>query len=372
MNLRKALKHLSDISASELFVTVGFPLSVKRNNQITRIMKEPMTTHAVATGIESLLNDHEHNKFRATGESNCAIDIEGVGRFRISAFLQKGEPGMVVRRIHTHVPTLAELGLPIHLNEQVLQTRGLILLTGSAGSGKSTTMAAMIGHRNRTEKGHIIIIEDPIEFIHRHDQCIVTQRDVGLDTASYEEGLANALRQAPNIVAIGEIRSPEVMRHAMAAVETGHLCLATLHANNAYQALERVIHFFPQEQRPQLLMDLSLNIRAIVGQQLITSKDEKTVHPAVEILLNSPRMADLVKKGEIDALKELIGKSRDQGMQTFDQSLYDLYEAGKISYNQALLHATSANDLRLMIKLKGNPPEDNQGYDTSSLRLSRD
>ena len=372
MDIYKALKLLADKNGSELFVTVGFPLSLKINNQIHPITKEPLTSQLVASAIQTILNEKEFNKFSETNESNCAIDVDNAGRFRISAFHQKGEPGMVIRRIHTKIPTLAELGLPTHLGEQALQPKGLILLTGPAGSGKTTSMAALIGHRNLTDKGHIIIIEDPIEYVHTHKHCIITQRDVGLDTASYEEGLANALRQAPNIVAIGEIRSPAVMKHALACVETGHLCLATLHANNSYQALERIIHFFPQEQRPQLLMDLSLNVRAIVGQQLIESKEGDRVYPAVEIMLNSPRAADLIKTGQIDELKEVISKSREQGMQTFDQSLYDLYEAGKITYEKALLHATSANDLRLMIKLKGNTPPGEKGMDIDSLSVSED
>ena len=305
-------------------------------------------------------------------ESNYAIHLDNIGRFRISAFYQKGEPGMVVRRIHTKIPTLSELGIPVHLGEQALQPKGLILFVGAAGSGKTTSMAALIGQRNLSGSGHIITIEDPIEYIHEHNNCIITQRDVGLDTLSFEEGLANALRQAPNVVVIGEIRSTTVMKHALTSVETGHLCLATLHANNTYQALERIIHFFPQEQHQQLLMDLSLNTRAIIGQQLIESKNKDRVFPAVEILLNTPRVADLIKQGQIDELREVMTKSREQGMQTFDQSLYDLYESGKITYDTALLHASSSNDLRLMIKLKGNMPPGHQGMDIDSLTVSED
>ena len=370
MDIFKALKILANKNGSELFVTVGFPLSLKINNQIQAITKESLTTQHVMAAIRSTLSEDEYLKLHDTYESNSAVDVEGAGRFRISAFYQKGEPGMVIRRINTRIPTLTELGLPAHLSEQTNQPKGLILITGPAGSGKSTTMASLIGHRNAADSGHIIIIEDPIEYVHQHNQCIITQRDVGLDTASYERALLSALRQAPNIVAIGEIRSSSVMKHALTSVETGHHCLATLHANNSYQALERIIHFFPLEQRAQILMDLSLNLKAIVSQQLIESKDRDKVYPAVEIMLNSPRVADLIRTGSITELKDVIAKSREQGMQTFDQSLYDLYEAGKISYEKALQHATSTNDLRLMIKLKGTPPPDAKSVDIDSLSVS--
>ncbi|MDD7805877.1 MAG: PilT/PilU family type 4a pilus ATPase [Endozoicomonas sp. (ex Botrylloides leachii)] len=369
MDIFKALKMLVDKNGSDLFVTVGLPLTLKINNQIQAITKESLSTQHVTTAINATLNEDECAKLHNTHESNCAVDIDGAGRFRISAFYQKGEPGMVIKRINTKIPTLSELGLPAHLSEQASQPKGLTLITGPAGSGKSTTMASLISHRNAADKGHIILIEDPIEYVHTHNQCIITQRDVGLDTASYEKGLINALRQSPNIIAIGEIRSLAVMKYVLTAVETGHHCIATLHANNSYQALERIIHFFPLEQRSQILMDLSLNIKAIIGQQLIESKARDKIYPAVEVMLNSPTVADLIRKGAISELKDVITKSREQGMQTFDQSLYDLYEAGKISYEKALLHATSANDLRLMIKLKGTPPTSEKGFDTDALSV---
>ncbi|MDP0561169.1 MAG: PilT/PilU family type 4a pilus ATPase [Candidatus Endonucleobacter sp. (ex Gigantidas childressi)] len=373
MNIRKALKLLIEKNGAELFVSVGYPPSLKVNNKIIPIMSNPLNSQEVTSIIEKVLNTEEYCRYKETKESNCALNIDDVGRFRISAFVQKGSPGMVVRHIHSHIPSMSELGMPIHLTEQISKTKGLILLTGPAGSGKSTSMASLLNHKNTTSSGHIIIIEDPVEFIHNHKKCMVTQRDVGLDTNSYEEGLANALRQAPDIVAIGEIRSSSVMAHALACAETGHLCVATLHANNSYQALERIIHFFPQEQRNQILMDLSLNIRAIVGQQLIESKDGASMHPAVEIMLSSPRISDLIKRGKIDELREAIGKSREQGMQTFDQSLYDLHEAGKISYEKAILHATSSNNLRLLIKLNsGNPPDDSSNEGANSFTISED
>ncbi len=372
MDIHKALKLLADKNGSELFITVGYPACLKLNNQITPITKQALTKEQADQAIKSVMDDRRYNNFNKNHESNYAIHLDNIGRFRISAFYQKGEPGMVVRRIHTKIPTLSELGIPVHLGEQALQPKGLILFVGAAGSGKTTSMAALIGQRNLSGSGHIITIEDPIEYIHEHNNCIITQRDVGLDTLSFEEGLANALRQAPNVVVIGEIRSTTVMKHALTSVETGHLCLATLHANNTYQALERIIHFFPQEQHQQLLMDLSLNTRAIIGQQLIESKNKDRVFPAVEILLNTPRVADLIKQGQIDELREVMTKSREQGMQTFDQSLYDLYESGKITYDTALLHASSSNDLRLMIKLKGNMPPGHQGMDIDSLTVSED
>ncbi|WP_263081921.1 PilT/PilU family type 4a pilus ATPase [Endozoicomonas sp. Mp262] len=372
MDIHKALRLVVEKNSSELFVTVGYPPCLKINNQITPISKQPLTRPLAEQAIKALMDSQRFEQFCKTHESNYAVHLDNIGRFRVSAFYQKGEPGMVIRKINTTIPTLPELGLPTHLGDQVLQPRGLILFVGAAGSGKTTSMAALIGHRNRAGTGHIITIEDPIEFIHEHKNCIITQRDVGLDTESFEQGLANALRQAPNVVAIGEIRSAKVMMHAIEFVETGHLCLATLHANNAYQALERVIHFFPQEQRPQLLMDLSLNTQAIIGQQLITSKEQNKVYPAVEVLLNTPRIADLIKQGQIDELREVMGKSREQGMQTFDQSLYDLYESGKITYEKALQHATSSNDLRLMIKLSGKMPPGHEGINIDSLKVSDD
>lgn len=378
MDIKKALALLAEKNGSELFVTVGYPPCLKVNNQLISASSGLLTTEHVRKGLLVIMGEHRYNAFCETMESNYAFDLEDVGRFRVSAFFQKGEPGMVIRRIHTEIPTMEKLGLPEVLGEKILAKRGLILLTGSAGSGKSTSMAALVNHRNLHGKGHIITIEDPIEFVHNHNNCIITQREVGLDTASYEEGLGNALRQAPNLVVIGEIRSAQVMQHTLEFVETGHLCIATMHANNAYQAFERIIHFFPQEQHPELLLDLSLSVKAIVGQQLIPSKDGQGVHAVHEVLLNSPRMADLIKTGKMDEMNDLIERSVDEGMQTTDHALFKLYNQGVISYDQAMYHAGSSNNLRLMIKMQeqanGNhdPHNPDDDFDISNLTISRD
>ncbi|MGB1271194.1 MAG: PilT/PilU family type 4a pilus ATPase [Endozoicomonas sp.] len=364
MDINKALSLLSDRNGSELFVTVGYPPCLKINNQLVAAGSTPLTSEQVQLALQKLMGGDRYQSFCQCLESNYAFQHAEAGRFRVSAFFQKGEPGMVVRRIHHHIPTMDELGLPAHLGDQILQERGLILITGAAGSGKSTSMAALVNHRNQQGQGHIITIEDPIEFIHSHQGCIVTQREVGLDTTSYAEGLANALRQAPDLVVIGEIRSPQVMRHTLDFVETGHLCIATLHANNAYQALERVIHFFPQEQHSEVLLDLSLSIRAVIGQQLIPSEKGDSVWVAHEVLLNSPAMAELVKKGRIDEINELMERSAEEGMQSTDQAVFRLFKTGRISADQALLHANSANNMRLMIKMAGHSEG---GTDTSGI-----
>ncbi|OED41681.1 type IV pili twitching motility protein PilT [Endozoicomonas sp. (ex Bugula neritina AB1)] len=378
MDINKALKLLAEKNGSELFITVGFPPCLKVNNQLLHASSAQLTNEHVRKGLQSIMGEHRYTSFCETMESNYAFDLEDIGRFRVSAFFQKGEPGMVIRRIHTEIPTMESLGLPEVLGEKILAKRGLILLTGSAGSGKSTSMAALVNHRNLHGKGHIITIEDPIEFVHSHNNCIITQREVGLDTASYEEGLGNALRQAPNLVVIGEIRSPQVMKHTLEFVETGHLCIATMHANSTYQAFERIIHFFPQEQHPELLLDLSLSVNAIVGQQLIPSKDNSSVQAVHEVLLNSPRMTDLIRTGKMDEMSELIERSVDEGMQTTDHALFKLYTKGAISYEQAMHHAGSSNNLRLMIKMQGQPEEmksptnQDDDFDIDSLTVSKD
>ncbi len=378
MDIHKALQLLADKNGSELFVTVGYPPCLKVNNQLMQATTTQLTPEHVHRGLQAVMGEHRYRAFCDSMESNYAFELDNIGRFRVSAFFQKGEPGMVIRRIHSEVPTLEQLSLPKILGEKILERKGLILLTGAAGSGKSTSMAALVDHRNRLGKGHIITIEDPIEFIHSHNGCIVTQREVGLDTASYEEGLSNALRQAPNLVVIGEIRTPQVMKHTLEFVETGHLCIATMHSNNAYQAFERIINFFPQEQHAEILLDLSQSVRAIVGQQLVPSNDGESVHGVHEVLLNSPRMADLIKEGKFDAMSELIERSIDEGMQTADHSLYKLYQQGIISYDQAMHHADSANNLRLMIKMqeqqKGGTPskKPDKGFDIDGLTISED
>ena len=378
MDIHKTLKLLADKNGSELFITTGYPPCLKVNNRLIPASNNQLTSDHVRKALQVVMGELRYRSFCDSMESNYAFDLEEVGRFRVSAFFQKGEPGMVIRRIHTQIPTLEELGLPTVLGDNILSKRGLILLTGSAGSGKSTSMAALVNHRNQHGEGHILTIEDPIEFVHSHNNCIITQREVGLDTINYEEGLCNALRQAPNLVVIGEIRSSQVMKHTLEFVETGHLCIATLHANNAYQAFERIINFFPQEQHPELLLDLSLSVKAIVGQQLVPAKDGQGIHAVHEILLNSPRMADLIKAGKMDEMSELIERSVDNGMQTTDQALFALYKQGAISYEQALHHANSVNNLRLMIKMQdqsegnsssANPDSD---FDIDSLTISED
>jgi twitching motility protein PilU len=301
------------------------------------------------------MNERQREEFLGTNECNFAISIEGIGRFRVSAFVQQGKTGMVVRTITTEIPDIDALGVPAQLKDIVMQKRGLVVMVGATGSGKSTTLAAMIGHRNSHSHGHIITIEDPVEFVHPHRNCIVTQREVGTDTADWHTALKNTLRQAPDVILIGEIRDRETMDHAIAFAETGHLCLATLHANNSNQALDRIINFFPEERRTQLLMDLSLNLRALISQRLVPLKSASGRCAAVEIMLNSPLISDLICKGHIHEIKEAMKKSRELGMQTFDQALLDLIQADRISIDQALRHADSMNDLRLAIKLHGHP-----------------
>jgi twitching motility protein PilU len=297
------------------------------------------------------MNEQQRRDFAANHECNFAISARGVGRFRVSAFYQRNLAGMVLRRIETNIPTIEQLKLPEILKDLAMTKRGLVLFVGATGTGKSTSLASMIGYRNEKSTGHIISIEDPIEYIHQHKNCIVTQREVGIDTESFEVALKNTLRQAPDVILIGEIRSRETMDHAVVFAETGHLCLATLHANNANQALDRIINFFPADRQAQVWMDLSLNLRAIVAQQLVPTPDGKGRRAVIEVLLNTPLAADLIRKGEVHELKALMKRSNELGMQTFDQSLYQLYSQGEITYEDALLHADSANDLRLLIKL---------------------
>ena len=304
------------------------------------------------------MNDRQAAEFEATHECNFAVGLTGVARFRVNAFVQRGSPGLVFRTITSKIPNLDELGLPPVLKDIVMTKRGLVILVGGTGSGKSTSLAAMVGHRNENSYGHIITIEDPIEFIHEHINCMITQREVGVDTESWFAALKNTLRQAPDVILIGEIRDRETMDYAVAFAETGHLCLATLHANSTNQALDRIINFFPEERRNQLLMDLSLNVKAFVSQRLIPKKDGAGRIAAIEVMLNSPLISDLILKGEVHAIKEIIAKSRELGMQTFDQALFDLFESGSISYEDALRNADSVNDLRLRIKLESKNSQD--------------
>ena len=338
-------------NSSDLFITADFPPAIKVDGMVTKISTTSLTAKHTLALTRAIMNDKQIAEFERTKECNFAISPNGVGRFRVSAFMQQGNVGMVLRIIPATLPTIDTLGVPQVLKEVAMAKRGLCVLVGATGSGKSTTMAAMIDWRNENSFGHIISIEDPIEFVHPHKNCVVTQREVGIDTESWESALKNSLRQAPDVILMGEIRDRETMEHAIAFAETGHLCLATLHANSANQALDRIINFFPEERRMQLLMDLSLNLRAFVSQRLIAKEDGKGRTAAIEIMLNTPLISDLIFKGDVTEIKEIMKKSRNLGMQTFDQALFDAYEAHTISYEDALRNADSVNDLRLQIKL---------------------
>jgi twitching motility protein PilU len=358
MERDQASKFINDLlrlmvsrNGSDLFITGEFPPAIKVDGTMTKVSPQPLNASHTLALARAIMNDKQAAEFERTKECNFAISPPGVGRFRVSAFLQQGKVGMVMRVIPAVLPTLDGLGMPQILKQVVMSKRGLTILVGATGSGKSTTLAAMVDWRNEQSYGHIITIEDPVEFVHPHKNCVVTQREVGLDTDSWDNALKNALRQAPDVILMGEIRDRETMEHAIAFSETGHLCLATLHANSANQALDRVINFFPEERRTQLLMDLSLNLRAMVSQRLIPKQDGKGRIAAVEIMLNSPLISDLILKGEVSEIKEIMKKSRNSGMQTFDQALFDAFESNAINYEEALRNADSVNDLRLQIKL---------------------
>ncbi|HXV12089.1 MAG TPA: PilT/PilU family type 4a pilus ATPase [Burkholderiales bacterium] len=344
--------------ASDLFITAGYPPAIKLDGRMTPVANQPLTPQHTAELARAVMNDKQAQEFEASKECNFAINPPDIGRFRMNAFIQQGRVGLVARTITTTIPKFEDLNLPGILKDICMTKRGLIIMVGATGSGKSTSLAAMTGYRNENSYGHIITIEDPIEFVHDHRNCIITQREVGVDTDNWHAALKNTLRQAPDVILIGEIRDMETMDYAIAFSETGHLCLATLHANSANQALDRVINFFPEMRKQQLLMDLSLNIRAIVSQRLIPKKDGRGRVAAVEVLLNSPLIADLIFKGEVHEIKAIMAKSRELGMQTFDQHLFDLYEQGLISYEDALRNADSVNELRLMIKLHGKESKD--------------
>jgi twitching motility protein PilU len=343
---------------SDLFITSGFPPAIKIDGRVTPATTQVLTPQHTLELARAIMNDRQAAEFEAKKECNFAINPSGIGRFRANAFIQQGRAGLVLRAINTKIPTFEEFKLPPILQDVAMTKRGLVLFVGGTGCGKSTSLAAMIGYRNANSYGHIITIEDPIEFVHEHKNCIVTQREVGVDTDDWETALKNTLRQAPDVILIGEIRERETMEHAIAFAETGHLCMGTLHANSTNQALDRIINFFPEEKRAQLLMDLSLNIRALVSQRLIPKRDGKGRIAAMEVMLNSPLISDLIFKGEVGEIKEIMKKSRELGMQTFDQSLFDLYEDDEISYEDALRNADSVNDLRLQIKLHGKEASD--------------
>ena len=352
------LKLMLTRQGSDLFITAEFPPAIKVDGKITKVSPQNLTPAHTLALVRSVMNDKQAAEFERTKECNFAVAPAGVGRFRVNAFVQQGNVGMVLRVIPAELPTIDGLGLPKILKDVSMSKRGLAIMVGATGSGKSTSLAAMVDWRNINSFGHIITVEDPVEFVHPHKNCIVTQREVGLDTDDWEAALKNSLRQAPDVILMGEIRDRETMEHAVAFAETGHLCLATLHANSANQALDRIINFFPEERRAQLLMDLSLNLRALVSQRLIAKQDSKGRTAVVEIMLNSPLISDLIFKGEVGEIKEIMKKSRELGMQTFDQALFDAFEDNLITYEDALRNADSANDLRLQIKLTSKRAKD--------------
>jgi len=352
MDIKELFKVMVESEASDLYLTVGRPPMYRIEGKIQPIGDHAFTPPELETLVKSVMSEAQLREYGENLEFNMAMSLPGVSRFRVNVFRQRGSAGMVIRRVKAEVSTLAELDLPDLLKEIAMSKRGLVLVVGATGSGKSTTLAAMVDHRNATESGHIITIEDPIEFVHRHKKSIVTQREVGFDTHSFQSALKNTLRQAPDVILIGEIRDTETMEAAVTFAETGHLCLGTLHSNNANQAIERIMNFFPLERHAQIYLQLSLNLRSIISQRLIPSPDGKRV-AALEILVDTPRVRDLVKKGDVDILKEAMEQGVQEGCQTFDQALFMLYKVGKISLDQALINADSANNLRLKIKLAG-------------------
>jgi twitching motility protein PilU len=359
------LKLMAHKKASDLFITSGMPPSIKVHGRLQPITQTPLTPQQSRDLVLNVMTPNQREEFEKTHECNFAIGVSGVGRFRVSCFYQRNQVGMVLRRIETRIPTCDELNLPPVIKTLAMTKRGIVIMVGATGTGKSTTLAAMIGYRNQNSSGHIITIEDPIEYVHKHEGCIITQREVGIDTDSWEAALKNTLRQAPDVIMIGEVRTREGMDHAIAFAETGHLVLCTLHANNANQAMDRIINFFPDDRRNQLLMDLSLNLKGVVAQQLIPTPDGKGRRVALEILLGTPLVQDYLRDGEIHKLKEVMKESTNLGMRTFDQALFELYQAGEISYEDALRHADSTNEVRLKIKLA-------QGGDVHSLAQGMD
>jgi len=363
------LRKMVEREGSDLFLTCGFPPAIKVDGTIHKATDTPLSPDQAAMMVRSIMNDKQTKEFDSTKECNFAIAPQGIGRFRVSAFIQQGLVGAVLRTITTEIPTLEELDLPPILKDVVMNKRGLCIIVGGTGSGKSTTLAAMIGHRNENSRGHIISIEDPVEYVHPHKGCVITQREVGVDTDSWHAALRNTLRQAPDVILIGEIRDKETMEYGIQFAETGHLCLATLHANSANQALDRIINFFPEERRQQLLMDLSLNTKAFVSQRLIPREGGIGRIAAMEILLNTPLIADLIFKGEVGQIKEIMAKSTRLGMQTFDQSLFTLYEEGVITYEEAMRNADSKNELRLRVKLESKRDSAIADHQSETLQI---
>ena len=354
MNFHQLLEKMVSVDASDMFVTAKLAVSAKINGELHPITEHVLSAEESLAMVHHVMNEKQVRQFDEEKECNFAMSIDDIGRFRISAFWQRDMAGMVIRRIVTDIPDVDELGLPSILKDVVMSKRGLLLFVGGTGTGKSTSMASLIGYRNRNSRGHILTIEDPVEFVHEHAKCMITQREVGSDTESFDTALKSSLRQAPDVILIGEIRSKETMEYALSFAETGHLCIATLHANNANQAIDRIMHLVPADQHGKLLFDLALNLRGIIAQQLVPTSDGNGRVAVIEVLLNSPYIGELIKKGEIGSIKGVMQKSKELGMQTFDQALFDLYQQGLITYADAIHHADSPNDLRLMIKLRNN------------------
>ncbi|WP_312548363.1 PilT/PilU family type 4a pilus ATPase [Massilia sp.] len=368
--IHKLLTVMHQQGGSDLFISADFPPSMKHQGAMKPMSQQRLTGEVTRALALSLMNERQRLEFEAEMECNFAISLPNVCRFRVNVFVQQQSVGMVVRTIASEIPTFEKLDLPEVLKEVVMTKRGLVLVVGGTGSGKSTTLAAMIDYRNSHSAGHIITVEDPVEYVHKNKNCLVTHREVGVDTLSWHNALKNTLRQAPDVILIGEIRDTETMEHAIAFAETGHLCLGTLHANNANQTMDRIINFFPEERRPQLLMDLSANLRAIVSQRLVRTEDGKGRKAAIEILLNTPTISEMILKGNFHSIKEIMQKSRELGMCTFDQALYELYNKGYIGYDEAIRNADSANGLRLQIKLSGDRREPADGGGATSPSLS--
>jgi twitching motility protein PilU len=361
MERDQASKFINDLlrlmvsrSGSDLFLTADFPPAIKVDGKVTKVSPQPLTGQHTLALARSVMNDKQAAEFERTKECNFAISPQGIGRFRVNAFMQQGNVGLVLRTIPQTLPTIDALGLPQVLKDVTMSKRGLVIFVGATGSGKSTSLAAMVDYRNENSYGHIITVEDPVEFVHPHKNCIITQREVGIDTDDWGTALKNMMRQAPDVILMGEIRDRETMDHAVAFAETGHLCMATLHANSANQALDRIINFFPEERRTQLLMDLSLNLKGLISQRLLPRQEGKGRVAAVEVMLNTPLISELIFKGEVAEIKEIMKRSRELGMQTFDQSLFDLYEGHLVTYEDAVRNADSVNDLRLQIKLNSS------------------
>ena len=368
--MQDLLRRVVDKKGSDLFITTGFPPAIKIDGEVRPQSERALTSEQANTITRGIMNDRQTKEFDSTKECNFAISPQGIGRFRVNAFVQQANTGCVLRLINSKIPTIEELELPPVLKEVVLSKRGLVILVGGTGSGKSTTLAAMVGYRNDKTRGHIVTIEDPVEYVHPHKGCIVTQREVNVDTDSWEIALKNCLRQAPDVILIGEIRDRQTMEFGIQFAETGHLVLATLHANSSNQALDRIINFFPDERREQLLMDLSLNIRALISQRLLPREGTTGRIAATEIMLNSPLIQDLIFKGEVTKIKEVMSRSTRLGMRTFDQALYELYETGFVSYEEALRNADSKNELRLKIKLDSK--REHKELDNASLAILED